>query len=157
MVDEAAAVAAEENKPIEIDLADIDAADESEMVVTHNGKLTTWVWTFAGPGHPKTIAQGNRLSRERLHEDKEKEQARVNGRKWKATEESPDDVRKRNVAQVVERLLRWSPVKLNGENLAFSPEAATKVLSDPRKISLLLQALEFLNEDKSFIKRAATN
>ena len=55
MIDEAAAVAAEEDKPIEIDLADIDAADESEMVVTNNGKLTTWVWTFAGPGHPNPM------------------------------------------------------------------------------------------------------
>jgi hypothetical protein len=157
MIDEAAAIAAEEDKPIEIDLEDFDAADEAEMTVTKDGKLTTWVWTFAGPGHPKAVAQSNRLSRERLHEDKEKEQARVNGKKWKASEEAPDEVRKRNVAFIVERLLRWNTIKLNGEVLPFSAEAATRVLSDPRKISLLIQALEFLNEDKSFIKRAATN
>jgi hypothetical protein len=127
------------------------------MTVTKDGKLTTWVWTFAGPGHAKAVAQSNRLSRERLHEDAQKEQARVNGKKWKASDETPDEVRKRNVSFIAERLLRWTPIKLNGEDLPFSIENATKVLSDPRKVSLLIQALEFLNEDKSFIKRAATS
>ena len=157
MTEEAATKPAEENKPIEIDIADIDAADESDMAGVVNGKLTTWVWTFAGPGHPKGIAQSNRLARDRLHEDKEKEQARVNGKKWKADEETPDEMRKKNVNYVVERLLRWTPIKLNGEVLTFSPENAMKLLLDPRKISLLIQALEFLNEDKSFIKRVAMN
>ena len=157
MTDEAAVKTAEENKPIEIDIADIDAADESDMTVVVNGRLTTWVWTFAGPGHPKGIAQSNRLSRQRLHEDREKEQSRVNGKKWKADEETPDEMRKKNANYVVERLLRWSPIKLSGEVLTFSPDAAMKLLLDPRKVSLLVQALEFLNEDKSFIKRVATN
>lgn len=150
-----AAAQAAEDKPLDIDLSDIDAADESEMVVVLNGKPTTWVWTFAGPGHPKTIAQGNRIARESLHDAKEKEQARVNNRKWKATEEAPDDIRKKNVAYVVERLLGWTPIKLAGEPLAFSPDAATKLLLDPRKVTLLTQALDFINEDKSFIKRSA--
>ena len=157
MTDETTVKAAEENKPIEIDIADIDAADESDMTVVVNGKLTTWIWTFAGPGHPKGIAQSNRLSRQRLHEDREKEQARVNGKKWKADEETPDEMRKKNANYVVERLLRWSPIKLSGEILPFSPENAMKLLLDPRKGSLLVQAVEFLSEDKSFIKRAATN
>jgi hypothetical protein len=153
---DSAAVAADENKPFEIDVADIDAADESDMTVVVNGKPTTWIWTFAGPGHVKSIAQANRVSRERLHEDKEKEQARVNGKKWKASEEAPDEIRRKNVNFVVERLIRWTPVKLSGEALPFSPEAATKLLLDPRKISLLSQALDFLGEDKSFIKRSVT-
>lgn len=157
MTDEVAATAAEEIKPVEVDLAAFDAADEAPMTVTLNGKLTTWVWTFAGPGHDKTIAQSNRLSRDRLQEDAEKEQARVNGKKWKADPDMPEEVRAKNVAFIVERLLRWSPIKLNGEMVPFSLEAATKVLSDPRKIDLLTQALEFLGENKSFIKRAATN
>lgn len=139
----------------ELDLADFDAADEADMTVVLNGRLTTWVWTFAGPGHPVTVAQASRMARERLHRDREQEQARVNGRKWKAEEETPDDVRRRNVAFVVERLLRWTPVKLNGEDVPFSPEAATRVLSDPRKATLLTQAIEFLAEDKSFIRRSA--
>ncbi len=157
MTDETNVKIAEEKKPLEIDVADIDAADESDMTVVVNGKLTTWVWTFAGPGHAKGIAQSNRVSRQRINDDKEKEQARVNGKKWKANEETPDEIRKQNVNYVVERLLRWTPVKLNGEELAFSPENAMKLLLDPRKVSLLMQALEFLNEEKSFIKRDATN
>lgn len=154
--DIAAALVADEDKPIDVDLASFDAADEAEMTVTHNGKLTTWVWTFAGPGHEKAIAQANRLSRDRLHEDAEKEQARVNGKKWKADPDLPDEVRAKNVAYVVDRLLRWSPIKLNGEVVPFSPEAATKILRDPRKLELLTQAIEFLGENKSFTKRSAT-
>jgi hypothetical protein len=157
MDNEAAPQAPEENKPIEIDISDIDAADEAEMTVTVNGKLTTWIWTFAGPGHPKTIALSNRLSRDRLQREREIERARTNGKQWKPEVETPDEIRAKNVSTVVERLLRWSPAKLDGEILPFSPEAATKLLSDPRKISLLLQALEFLGDDKAFTKRAATS
>lgn len=158
MVDEIAApVAAEDSKPTEIDIADIDAADESDMAVIVGGKPTTWVWTFAGPGHLKTIALSNRLSRERLQREREIERARTNGKQWKPEVETPDEIRAKNVSTVVERLLRWSPARLDGEILPFSSEAATKLLSDPRKIALLLQALEFLGDDKSFIKRAATS
>jgi hypothetical protein len=147
----------EKIKPIDIDVGDFDAADESDMTVELNGKLTTWIWTFAGPGHDRTVAQSNRLSRERLHRDREQEASRVNGRKWKADEDTPDEMRQRNVGFVVERLLRWTPIKLNGEELAFSSEAASKLLGDPRKVSLLTQALEFLGEQKSFIRRSATS
>jgi hypothetical protein len=126
------------------------------MTVTKDGKLTTGFGRSLGRATPSGRAI-EPLSRERLHEDAQKEQARVNGKKWKASDETPDEVRKRNVSFIVERLLRWTPIKLNGEDLPFSIENATKVLSDPRKVSLLIQALEFLNEDKSFIKRAATS
>lgn len=142
--------------PGDIDIADLDAADEAEMAVAVNGTVTTWVWRFAGPGHPKSVEQSNRLGRQRLFEDRERDQARVNGRKYKAREETPDEVRGRNVAVVVDRLLGWSPARLNGETLTFSPEAATKLLADPRKVALLNQALEFLGDEKAFTKRSAT-
>ena len=142
--------------PVEISLADLDSADEAKMSVVVNGKLTTWIWTFAGPGHPSAIEQSNRIGRERLHRDRDKEQARVNGRKWKAEEETLDEIQRKNVQFVVERLLGWSPVKLDGELVEFSPAAATRILEDPKKASLLQQAIEFIADEKSFTRRSAT-
>jgi len=134
---------------------DFDAIDEAEMIVRVNGQATSWVWTFAGPGHPQSIAQSNRLARERLAEDREKEQARVNGRKWTDTEDSPEDARLRNVNWIVERIIGWSPVKIDGALVPFSPDAARKILMDPRKGQIFVQALEFLANDKAFMRRSA--
>ncbi|MCE7028478.1 hypothetical protein [Jiella avicenniae] len=139
----------------DFDLDQIDAADEAEMRVIANGNPTEWIWRFAGPGHDRTIAQTNRLSRERLHRDREQEQARVNGKKWKAPDESVDEIRERNVKFVTDRLLGWSPVKMGGEDYPFTPENAKKLLLDRRKSALLVQALEFLGEDQSFTKTSA--
>lgn len=138
----------------DFDLSDIDSADEAKMTVVANGKLTSWVWTFAGPGHPKAIEQSNRLARERLHHDRMIENARANGKKYKAPEESVDEVREKNVRMVVERLLGWSPVKMNGQDFPFSPESAKNILLDPRKQSLLIQALEFIGEETAFTQRS---
>lgn len=139
------------------DLDQLDAADEATMTVVANGALTDWSWTFSGPGHPKTVEQSNRLSRERLHEERQKEQARANGRKWKAPEETVDEVRARNVGFVVERLIGWSPVKMGGKDYPFTSENARALLLDPRKGGLLIQALEFLGEEASFTPRSAIN
>lgn len=134
---------------------DFDAYDEARMIVRVGGKPTGWTWIFAGPGHPKTVAQSNRLGRERLAEDAAKEQARVNGKKWKAPDESVDEVRERNIKWVTERLIGWSPVKIAGEMVEFSEDAARRLLSDPRKSDLLVQAIDFLSADMSFTKRSA--
>ena len=139
----------------EFSMADLEAADIAEMTVEVNGKPTSWVWTFAGPGHPQAIAQSNRLSRERLHEDRLKEQAITNGKKWKAPEETVDQVRERNVNQIVERLVGWSPVKIDGADYPFTPENAKALLIDPRRIGLFTQAMEFLSDLGSFTKRSA--
>ncbi len=141
-----------------LDLGDasLDALDEAEMTVVINGKVTTWVWIFAGPGHEKTVAWGDKIAKQRLHEERQREQAQVNGRKWKAPEETPDEVRERNVQWVLARLLRWSPVRMNGEDFPFTPENARTVLIDPRK-DIYRQAIEFLADEQSFTPRSATS
>lgn len=141
----------------EFSASDFDALDEARMTVMMRGKPTTWVWTFAGPGHPRTIEQTSRMARERLQEQRLKEQAQVNGKKWKAADESEDEVRARNIRWVVERLLGWSPVVIDGAELPFSQEAAEQLLKDPRKVALFSQAVEFLSADDSFTQRSATN
>lgn len=138
--------------PVEIDL---DTADEATMDVVINGQPTGWLWTFAGPGHPKAVEQANRLARERLRRDAEIERARNNGKQWKTEVETPDQIRAKNIAFVVERLIRFTPAKLNGELVEFSPEAAAKILGDPRKGTVIQQAIDFLADEKSFSRRSA--
>ena len=136
-------------------LDDFGAADTAEMNVVINGKPTGWFWTFAGPGHAKTIDQGNRLARERMHREKRQEQAQVNGKKYTAMDETVEDVRERNISFVVERLVGWSQIRISGDIFAFSVENARKILSDASRIALLGQAFEFLGDDQSFTRRSA--
>lgn len=139
----------------DFDLSDLDYSDDAKMTVVIKGRPSQWVWSFAGPGHAKTIEQRNRLSRERLHRDREQEQARVNGRKWTAPEESADAVRDKNIAFVVDRLIGWTETRFGGEVYPFSAENARKLLADPKKGALLVQALEFLSDDQAFTTRSA--
>lgn len=141
-----------------IDLNDFAAADTADMKVRAGGKETGWVWTFAGPGHPKTIEQGNRIARQALKESKRKQEAVVNGKKWHADDEDVEDIRRRNVAFVVERLVGWSTVKVAGAegkaiDFPFSVENATSLLSDPAKAGLLEQAYAFIGEAENFTRR----
>ncbi len=140
----------------EFSLADLDYSDEATMTVRLGGKSTTWVWTFAGPGHAQTVAMANRQARDRLDDDRRREEARANGRQWVEPEETVEHVQLRNVNMIVDRLLGWSPVKLDGENLQFSPDVARKLLLDPRKGQIFLQALKFLGDDRSFTTGSAT-
>lgn len=133
----------------------LDAVDVAEMNVLVGGVPSGWKWTFAGPGHPQTIAQTNRLAKERLRKDAEIDRARNNGKQWKPDVEDPAEVRARNVAFVVERLTGWSPVRIGGEIVSFSAETATAFLSDPRKGATLAQAIEFLADGQSFTRRSA--
>lgn len=134
---------------------DFGAADTSDMQVTVNGRPTDWVWTFAGPGHPKAIEQSNRISREKLHQDRQIEQQRLNGKKVKLPEETIDELRARNIDWIVGRLVKWSPVKIAGEVYPFSEENARRLLADPKNIGLLTQSVEFVSDDASFTKRSA--
>ena len=143
-------------KPALFDISTLEAVDSANMVVYSNGQPTGWVWTFAGPGHPKAVELSNRLSKERLAKEAEQEQARVNGRKWKADTETPEDSAERNASYITARLLGWSDVKLAGEPYPFTTENAKKLLLDPKMGMLVIQALEFLTEQKSFTKRSAT-
>jgi hypothetical protein len=139
----------------DFDVASSDYRDEAEMTVIVNDKPTNWKWRFAGPGHPQTVAYNERRSRERIHREAMQEQARVNGKKWRADEQTTDEVRADNVEWILSRLLGWSPVKMNGEDYPFSRENAKTLLLDQRK-PFFGQAVEFLADEKSFMQRSAT-
>lgn len=136
---------------------DFAASDTAEMAVVVNGKVTKWIWTFAGPGHEKTIAQSSRISRQRLHDEAQKEQARVNGKKWKSPEETPEDKRAENVTYIVERLVGWSPIVIAKQPFDFSEANARKLLSDHKNAALFAQAFEFLLADDSFTRRSGSS
>lgn len=138
-----------------MDLSDFDSIDEAQMTVMSGGERTDWYWTFAGPGHPNAVAQSNRVSRESLAKARAKEQAQTNNKKWKAPDQSPDELLEDNVGFVLERLLSWSPIDLGGAPYPFSHENARKLLMDRRKGALLQQAIEFILDENSFTKRSA--
>jgi len=138
----------------EFDITSADYRDEADMTVVIGGRLTNWTWRFAGPGHEKTVEYNERMARDRLHRSAMQEQAQVNGKKWKAPEESVDEVRSRNVEWILSRLLGWSPVKLGGQDYPFSRDNAKALLLDPKK-PFLAQAVEFLADEASFTPRSA--
>jgi len=132
-----------------------EASDTGKMqVLDASGNPTGWFWEFAGPGHPKTEALNNRLARERLHKSAQIEQTQINGRKWKADQETPDEVRAKNIADLVERIVGWSEVEIDGEAFAFSSAKAIEFLSHPKRVGVLTQAMEFVANEKSFTPRS---
>lgn len=143
----------------DFDIGSLDARDECDLAIKHptTGEPTTWVWTFYGPGHPKTIEVANRVSRDALRKQAAQKQAQINGKKWKEEEQSIDLIRAENVATIVARTKTFTPVKLGADTISFSPDAATALLLDRKKGWLLSQILEFLRDDESFIQPSATS
>lgn len=141
----------------EFDIDNLDAQDEARLAIKHpvTGDVTTWVWTFYGPGHPATVAVADRVSREALRLQREKEQAQVNHKKWKPEEESMDEIRARTVDNMVARTKDFSPLKMSGEVVEFSPEAAKRLLLDRKKLWLFDQVYEFLGANENFIRGSA--
>lgn len=142
---------------MDLDISLFAAEDTADWHVPHpvTGGPTTWVWTFAGPGHPQTVEAANKAIARRLREEKLREQAQVNGRKWTAEDRTPETVRAENVRLVTDRLLGWSPIKINGADFPFSLENATTLLSDPKMGRLFNGAIAFLGDDAAFTKRSA--
>ena len=138
-------------------MSDFNAADTAKMEIMLFGRRTGWFWEFAGPGHAKTIAYNDARARERLEEDARREQQMVNGKKYKATVESVEDVKARNINAVVSRLVGWNDVEMDGQIFPFSPDNARRFLEDPARGAILVEALEFLFEASSFMKRSQTN
>lgn len=144
-----------ETNVLDLTLDSLADAEIASLNIAVGGIPSGWFWHFAGPGHPKFIDQQNRVSRERLHKEKLMEQARVNGKKWVAPEGTPESVREENIDYVIERLVSWSPLRIDKADFPYSVENARLILSDPKRVGMLTQALEFLSADSSFTQRSA--
>lgn len=144
---------------MDLNLNEVDAQDEASLAIKHpgTGEVTTWVWTFYGPGHPKTIENANQSAREALKELAAQKQARVNGKKWKEDVQDFDKLRVENVESIVARTKTFTPVNMGEGKIEFSPEKACELLLDRKKGWLLSQIVEWIKEDENFIKPSATS
>lgn len=145
--------------PDDFDLAAADAQDEATLAIKHptTDEPTTWLWTFYGPGHPKTIEVADRAARSVLRERHEQTKARLNGKTVKVEEQSLDQIRAENADNIVARLKGFTPVKMGGETISYSAEAAKALLLDRKKGWLYAQIVEWIRADENFIQPSATS
>lgn len=118
---------------------------------------TGWVWTMCGPAHPKTIAYQEAQQRDRLHKAAQIEQAQVNGRKYKAEEKKAVESNLDGVRWIISRIETWTPIRIGAETIEFSDDAATKLLMRPEMGQYFLQAVEFIQAERSFMPPSASN
>lgn len=150
-----------------IDLSGADAipADTAVLrtVFPGSNKPTGWNITFAGPGHPKTVALNNETSRKQLQKAALIERAQANGRSWKGDDLSTDDVRREFVEALVARMLSWTPVNFGDgvveftESDAAAPKRAVELLLKPKLGSYVSQCVDFLVEERTFMKGSASD
>lgn len=145
---------------IEFDIDSLSAVDQSELTIkSRDGRPTPWVWLIAGPSHPAAIAVDKKIAADIKAKNRAIEMARANGRKWKGSEETAEEETQRQIGYVADRVLGWKPenVKLSGETYPFTRENVVKILSDPERGDLIIRQLgEFLEDEKSFMKRSET-
>jgi hypothetical protein len=142
--------------PDAFDLSSLAYSDTAEMVVEHpgTGEPTTWKITFAGPGHPVSVALGDEIAKRAIRDRKAREAAQVNGRKWKPEDETPEQNREENGRYYAKRMLGWTPVRLvaGADPVPFSLDNATRLLIDPKFLWLYRQVTAFLAADAGFIE-----
>lgn len=142
----------------DFDLSSLDARDEAQLAIRHptSGEPTTWIWTFYGPGHPRTIALADRVSKDALRKLAAQRTARINGKKWKDDDEqSLEQIRAENVDNILARTAGFSPVKIGATTIEYSEAAARELLLDRKKGWLIAQVMEFLADEASFMQPSA--
>jgi hypothetical protein len=113
---------------------------------------TTWIWHFAGPSHPLTVARNDRLAQEALEEANKIRRTRGNGKKYKPENMKPDQARREAIDEILDVCLGWS-----GATIEYSREEAMKMLLDPGYTFLLRQINDFLEDEAAFIETSATS
>ena len=144
------------SEPFDID--EVKAMDTAEVAINHpsSGLPTTWIWTLAGPGHPKTVEASNIALREMLRVQKLKDQAQANRKKWTEPDRSPEDVRLENIKSFAMRVLGWTPARIGGADYPYSNENVIELLKNRAYDKLYTQLLEYFTSDESFTKPSAT-
>jgi hypothetical protein len=142
--------------PAVVDLSNDLPLTTAELHIVKPGTdtRTGWIWTMCGPAHPKTLAYQEQKQRERLHKEARIEQAQVNQKKYKAEEKDVVEANLEGVRWVVSRIESWNPVQIGNETIAFSDEAATKLLMKPEMGQYFAQAVDFLTAERSFMPRS---
>lgn len=117
---------------------------------------TGWIVEFAGPGHVKTVEWIDKAQRKSIRKAALIEQAQNNNKKYKAEELEPAEARRENVQWVVSRIINWTPIKIGGETFEFSEKSAVDLLTRPNMGWAFVQMVDFLVDERSFIKGSAT-
>ena len=143
------------SEPFDIDELKATETDDLAIVHPNTGAATSWIWTLAGPGHPRSIEAANIAARETLRIARMREQAMANRRKWVEPERTPDEMRTENAKSFAVRVLGWTPARINGQDYPYSTDNCVKLLIDPAYGRVYLQLLEYFSSDESFTKRSA--
>jgi hypothetical protein len=140
------------------DIDTLRSDDTGELTILHpvTGEPTTWVWTLAGPGHPRSIAEADKAAKQTLKEERERDQAMVNRRKYIAQERTPEQNRKMNAETFAARVISWTPARINGADYPYSHENVVKLLLNPAYGRVYVQLLEYFASEKSFTPPSAT-
>ncbi|MGE0725100.1 MAG: hypothetical protein AB7O45_12040 [Alphaproteobacteria bacterium] len=117
---------------------------------------TGWRIVLAGPAHPRTLESQDKALRLSLKRDQLREQAQVNGRKYKGEDKDPDDARRENVEWLVSRIVDWSPVHVFDRDWPFTDADAVELLLKPEMGFVRVQLIDRLTEDATFMRRSAT-
>lgn len=132
-----------------------------EIVYPGSGKPTGWKIELAGPAHPNSVELGHEIMRETLAKEARAEQAAVNGRKYKAEQDEPQERARRNVTRIVGRIVGWSPAptfpQVSKEPLIFSKAVAIDLLMRPDMGWVLGQIADYLTSESAFTKGSAPN
>jgi hypothetical protein len=142
---------------VELVLDDFSTLDTATMQIIPPGRgVAIGSITFAGPGHPKTRAQ---QQRDREKAEVEKRQQRLNPR-YQPPELTGEQEEADAVRRVVDRIISWD-IKGREKNLdtgeerivqvPFTADAAMKLLLDPNKRWLCLDAIVFVNRVENFM------
>lgn len=135
-----------------MDTFDLDAFEDisaGEYVVKHpeTNQPTPIVMTLAGPEHPnrkKIVFAAQRRMRKVLQQTGKLQLA------------DPEEEEAEEVDMLVACTLGWKGVSVGGKALAYSPEAARSLYSDPKRRWLRDQIKAAINEREHFIKRSET-
>lgn len=147
-----------EATPKVANLAHALAAQTADLNVVYPGtnQPTGWIVTFAGPSHPKSMAFSDEATREMAKKTADIERAQVNGRKWKGDDDlDPQDIRRKNISNVIRRIVTWTPVDFGTGPVEFEEEAAIELFMDPAKGNYFAQFVDFLTGEKAFFKASA--
>lgn len=101
------------------DLASIRQSDTATIEITHpvTGDPTGWVIELAGPGHPATLAQRNRMLA-----------------KARAAQGKADPTAEQLDADAADfysaRIVGWAGLSMAGKEISYSPDKAKEIISD---------------------------
>lgn len=142
--------------PALFDLGSITAVNTGTLTVLHpvTGEPTNWTITLAGPEHPVTEAISDEIVSENDARQRQQEQARVNGKKWKAPDEG-EAARKKTTERLARRILGWTPVTFDGVAFDYNAINAFRLVDEGKFLPVAKQVIDFLNDDASFTKRSA--